>query len=99
MWTLGRGYGIRMDLFAGHELKTDGPYAFVRHPMYLGIVAFNMAASLSLASALLLVATALYVLPYTALRIAYEERVLRAGFPHRYAEYARGVPALVPLPR
>jgi len=99
MWTLGRGYGIRMDLFAGHELKTDGPYALVRHPMYLGIVAFNVAASLSLASALLLAATALYVLPYTALRIAYEERVLRRGFPQRYAAYARGVPALVPLPR
>jgi len=32
MWSLGRGYGIRLELFAGHQLKTDGPYAVVRHP-------------------------------------------------------------------
>jgi len=24
MWTLGRSYGIRLDLFEGHTLKTDG---------------------------------------------------------------------------
>src|SRR5438445_8499673 len=73
MWSLGRGYGIRMDIFAGHALKMDGPYAIVRHPMYLGVIVFNAAASLSLSSALLLLATALFVVPYTALRIAREE--------------------------
>ena len=41
MWTLGRSYGIRLDLFEGHTLKTDGAFALVRHPMYLGIVLFH----------------------------------------------------------
>ena len=96
MWTLGRSYGIRLDLFEGHQLKTDGSFALVRHPMYLGIVTFHIGAALALESVLLLVLTALVVVPLTLARIAAEERVLREGFA-TYADYARRVPALVPL--
>ncbi len=99
MWSLGRGYGIRLDLFDGHELVTSGPYRWVRHPMYLGILAFHVGASLALASALLLAATVLVVLPYTAVRIAYEDRVLREGFGERFVAYQRRVGALLPRPR
>ena len=63
MWSLGRSYGIRMDVFEGHVLKTDGPYGIVRHPMYLGIVLFHIGASLAMESALLLAITALFVVP------------------------------------
>jgi protein-S-isoprenylcysteine O-methyltransferase Ste14 len=97
MWSLGRSYGIRMDVFEGHALKTDGPYALVRHPMYLGIVVFHLGASLALQSPLLLAATALYVAPFTAIRIAAEERVLRDAFGERYLRYAERVPALIPF--
>ncbi|HEV2249573.1 MAG TPA: isoprenylcysteine carboxylmethyltransferase family protein [Candidatus Limnocylindria bacterium] len=96
MWTLGRSYGIRLDLFAGHTLKTDGPFALVRHPMYLGIVLFHLGASLALESVPLLVLTAVVVVPFTHARIAAEERVLRAAFAP-YDEYARRVPALIPI--
>lgn len=99
MWSLGRGYGIRTDVFAGQELKTDGPYAFVRHPMYLGIVDYHVGASLALESVALILATALLVLPYTAVRIAAEERVLRLRFGAMWDAYADRVPALVPVPR
>jgi len=99
MWSLGRSYGIRMDIFAGHTLKTDGPYAIVRHPMYLGIVLFHLGASLAFASPLLLALTALIVVPFTALRISYEDGVLRQAFGERYAAYERATPALIPLTR
>ncbi len=97
MWSLGRSYGIRVDVFEGHSLKTDGPYALVRHPMYLGIVLFHVGASLALESPLLLVATALFVAPFTALRIGAEEKVLRDAFGERYLRYAERVPALIPF--
>ena len=97
MWSLGRSYGIRMDVFEGHSLKTDGPYALVRHPMYLGIVLFHLGASLALESPLLLAATALIVAPFTAIRIGAEERVLRDAFGERYLRYAERVPALMPF--
>ena len=96
MWTLGRGYGIRLDLFEGHTLKTDGAFGLVRHPMYLGIVLFHIGASLALESIPLLALTALVVVPLTVARIAAEERVLREAFAG-YADYARRVPALVPI--
>ena len=96
MWTLGRSYGIRLDLFEGHVLKTDGAFALVRHPMYLGIVLFHLGAALALESVALLVVTAVFVVPLTIARIAAEERVLREAFAP-YADYARRVPALVPI--
>jgi protein-S-isoprenylcysteine O-methyltransferase Ste14 len=97
MWSLGRSYGIRMDVFEGHSLKTDGPYRLVRHPMYFGIVLFHVGASLAMESSLLLAITALFVLPYTAVRIAAEEKVLREAFGERYLQYAQRVPALLPF--
>ncbi|HYR92651.1 MAG TPA: isoprenylcysteine carboxylmethyltransferase family protein [Methylomirabilota bacterium] len=97
MWSLGKSYGIRLDVFTGHRLKTDGPYAIVRHPMYLGIVLFNAGATVALESVLLLIATALVVVPLTAVRIAYEERVLSEAFGAPYATYQRAVPPLLPF--
>ncbi len=97
MWSLGRSYGIRMDVFEGHKLKTGGPYGLVRHPMYLGIVLFHVGASLAMESSLLLAITALFVVPYTAVRIAAEEKVLREAFGERYLRYAERVSALLPF--
>jgi len=97
MWSLGRSYGIRMDVFEDHQLKTDGPYALVRHPMYLGIVLFHLGASLTLQSPLLLAATALFVVPFTQIRIRAEEKVLQDAFGERYLRYAERVPRLVPF--
>jgi len=99
MWSLGRSYGIRTDIFDGHRLKTDGPYALVRHPMYLGIVLYHVGATLVLQSPLLLALTALVIAPYTAIRIAYEERALRTAFGERYVSYQREVPPLLPFVR
>lgn len=98
MWWLGRSYGIKLDIFEGHLLKTDGPYRLVRHPMYLGIVVYHVGASLALESQLLLIATLVYVVPLTAIRITAEEKVLAAAFGDRYASYQRDVPALLPHP-
>ncbi len=96
MWSLGRSYGIRLDLFEGHTLKTNGAFGVVRHPMYFGIVAYHLGASLALESLPLLILTGLIVVPLTLARIAAEERVLREAFAP-YADYARRVPALLPL--
>jgi len=96
MWSLGRNYGIRLDLFERHTLKTNGAFAFVRHPMYFGILGFHLGASLALESVALLILTGIVVVPLTFIRIAAEERVLAEAFA-TYADYARRVPSLIPL--
>lgn len=99
MWSLGRGYGAKLDLFEGHGLKIDGPFAVVRHPLYLAVIVYHVGAALALESLSVLAVAALFVVPYTAVRIGYEEKVLRDAFGERYEEYARRTPTLLPLPR
>ena len=41
MWArmvIGRNWGTPMTLKQGHELVTTGPYAYVRHPIYSGVL-------------------------------------------------------------
>ncbi|HKC91096.1 MAG TPA: isoprenylcysteine carboxylmethyltransferase family protein [Candidatus Limnocylindria bacterium] len=99
MWSLGKSYGIRMDLFDGHRLVTGGPYRLTRHPMYLGIISFHVGATLAMESLALLAITLLYVIPFTALRIRAEDRVLASGFGDAFRAFAGRVPALVPFTR
>src|SRR2546430_5943993 len=47
MWSLGKSYGIRMDLYEGHRLVTGGPYRIPPHPMYLRIVSFHFRPTLA----------------------------------------------------
>ena len=60
------------------------------------IVALGVLLAMSL---LLLAATALYVVPFTAVRIVAEERVLLQGFGEAYSAFVRRVPTLVPFAR
>ena len=99
MWSLGKSYGIRMDLFDGHRLVTGGPYHVTRHPMYLGIVSFHVGATVAMESLLLLMITLVYVIPFTVMRIRAEERVLASGFGDEFRAFAGRVPALVPFTR
>ena len=99
MWSLGKSYGIRMDLFDGHRLVTGGPYRLTRHPMYLGIVSYHFAATIAMESLALLVITLVYVIPFTVLRIRAEDRVLATGFGDEFRAFAGRVPALVPFTR
>ncbi len=96
--TLGRMYfvstGFGAQLFAGHQLITHGPFAIVRHPMYLGI-------SIAALGGLLLYQTwTLFVfllLPLgLARRARVEERVLESEFGDQWRLYCRRVPAFFP---
>jgi protein-S-isoprenylcysteine O-methyltransferase Ste14 len=44
-YALGRSYGVASSLGASirpdHELVVSGPYAYLRHPMYLGLLIFT----------------------------------------------------------
>lgn len=69
----------------GQRVITTGPYALVRHPMYLGISAMLLAAPVALGSWWALI-PALTTPFFLAARIADEEEVLRAELAG-YGEY------------
>jgi len=80
----------------GGELCTDGPYRYVRHPLYLG----SMLAALGFAVMMSVIWGWIVVLPLFALlytsQVVIEERHLRATYGEAHADYAARVPMLVP---
>jgi protein-S-isoprenylcysteine O-methyltransferase Ste14 len=79
----------------GHALRTDGPYRFVRHPIYSGLAGMTLGSAMALGWGELLAILA-GVLLMVAWRVWSEERLMMATFGERYREYRRLVPALVP---
>ena len=72
-----------------HHVISTGPYAFVRHPMYSGIMLFFIGVPLLLGS-WWGVAIALLFIMLFAIRARIEERALIDGLPG-YADYAARV--------
>ena len=86
--------GLGAHLYADQQLVTAGPYAYVRHPMYLGLF-------LAAAGGLLLyrVWTFLFVIvTFLGLpaRAGYEEQALAAEFGPAWEAYCRRVPRWLP---
>lgn len=76
------------------QLRTDGAYRLVRHPIYAGLVVFSAAIALAGGGPLHLLA----FVALTALLVAkarFEERLLRERFPG-YAAYAARTGRFVP---
>lgn len=71
-----------------------GPYRLIRHPMYSAALLFIWAATLSHLSKWTM-AIAVVVTIIAALRVVFEERMLRDRYPE-YAAYAQGTKAIVP---
>lgn len=80
-------------------LVTWGPWAHVRHPIYLAGILVNLGLATMVGTALLVLAFVGYALLETLLDAPHEERNLRKSFPHMYEEYSSRVPAWIPRGR
>ena len=80
---------------ARQTVVTGGPYALVRHPLYLGILLLAAGSALAHPS-LAVVCAAAGLAAGIAYKIPGEERALRATCGDAYARYAAEVPALFP---
>jgi protein-S-isoprenylcysteine O-methyltransferase Ste14 len=91
LFWLGRSFSI---MASARGLVTQGPYAWIRHPLYaaeeITVIGIVMAKWSALALAVGVVHLALQLR-----RIHHEERVLRRTFV-QYESYARRVPMIVP---
>jgi protein-S-isoprenylcysteine O-methyltransferase Ste14 len=93
---LGKQWSLGASLVESHQLIQDGPYRFVRNPIYTGMLGMLVATGLVITNwSALLVAVILFALG-TWFRVRAEERLLRDAFPEKFEEYARRVPALIP---
>jgi protein-S-isoprenylcysteine O-methyltransferase len=87
-----------VQILPGHELVMTGPYRFVRHPSYSGLLLFYAGMGLALGSWLSLAALAGLPALGIAYRIRVEERALLSAFGEEYRAYMLRVRGLVPFP-
>ena len=93
---LGKQWALAARLVEGHTLIQDGPYRFVRNPIYTGMFGLLLATGLCFTQWLPLLAAAVLFAVGTLVRVRSEERLLREAFGSEFEEYARHVPALIP---
>jgi len=94
--TLGKEWSLTARLVEGHKLATSGPYAYVRHPIYTGMLGMLVATGLAYSHWLALVAAIAIFFIGTAIRVRSEEKLLREAFGEQFENYAHRVPAIIP---
>lgn len=94
--TLGKEWSITARLVEGHKLATTGPYAYVRHPIYTGMLGMLIATGLAISQWLALLAALLVFFIGTIIRVRSEDRLLHEAFGEQFENYARRVRAIVP---
>jgi protein-S-isoprenylcysteine O-methyltransferase Ste14 len=80
---------VRIQTERGHTVVTTGPYQFIRHPGYGGIIVFMLASALALGSLWALIPAGILIVTLVV-RTALEDRTLQAELPG-YQEYAQRV--------
>jgi protein-S-isoprenylcysteine O-methyltransferase Ste14 len=92
---LGRNWGMPTTQRAEPELVTSGPYRFVRHPIYTGLLT-AMLGTAPVDNLLGLIVVAVLVAYFYYCGII-EERNLTAAFPEAYPEYMSRTKMLIPF--
>lgn len=77
-------------LIKGQEVTTTGPYAFVRHPLYVGSVLLGLGFVVAASSLLVSVIVLGYLALMISVAIRLEEATLRADFGETHAQYVAG---------
>lgn len=93
---LGRNWSLVARTRSDHELIRSGPYAWVRHPIYLAMLLFLVALATGLGHwGQMLIALPLFLIG-TRIRTDAEDRLLEQGFGDAFRQYRNTTPALFP---
>jgi protein-S-isoprenylcysteine O-methyltransferase Ste14 len=94
-WQLGRNWSSAVTVKESHTLITSGPYRWVRHPIYSGMVLALFASALAIGEPRGFIGAALILAGFVVKLLA-EEAYMRATFPRDYADYCRRTARLIP---
>lgn len=93
---LGKQWALQARLVEDHKLITEGPYAYVRNPIYTGMLGMLVATGLALEHWIALIIAVVIFGVGLVIRIRSEEKLLRSAFGEQFEDYARRVPAVIP---
>jgi protein-S-isoprenylcysteine O-methyltransferase Ste14 len=93
---MGKNWALVARTRTDHTLVQTGPFAHVRHPIYVALFLYTLAMAIAFGHARnLLIGLPLYLLG-TAMRVTHEERLLCTQFGAAYEDYAARVKRFVP---
>jgi protein-S-isoprenylcysteine O-methyltransferase Ste14 len=92
---LGRYWSGRITLKVNHRVIQTGPYAWVRHPIYSGLILALFGTAITLGTISAFAGFALMVISFLR-KLKIEETWLRSQFGAEYEEYQNRVKALIP---
>lgn len=93
---LGKNWSLEARTREDHELVSTGPYAHVRHPIYLAMLLFLLGMTIAFGHWLqLLFAVPVFILG-TKMRTDAEEQLLEQSFGDSFRDYRSSTPAIIP---
>jgi protein-S-isoprenylcysteine O-methyltransferase Ste14 len=92
---LGRNWSGEVVVKVGHTLVTDGPYRWVRHPIYSGMTMALVGSALATGAPYGFIGLALILFGFLV-RVRLEEALMRETFPAAYDAYSRHTARLIP---
>jgi protein-S-isoprenylcysteine O-methyltransferase Ste14 len=96
MRTLGKQWALIARIVEGHELIQQGPFSFVRNPIYLAMFGLLLQAGIVISEWQAIIPAVILFLIGTWIRIHEEEKILREQFGAQFDDYARRVSAFIP---
>jgi len=93
---LGSNWSGTVTVKVDHELVRGGPYRWVRHPIYTGLMVAMAGTAMAFDQWRGLVALALLWVSFTIKRLK-EEEFMRQTFGAQYIEYSKGTGAIFPV--
>jgi protein-S-isoprenylcysteine O-methyltransferase Ste14 len=94
--SLGASFAVRLGTRDDQRLVDSGPYHWIRHPNYAGLLLVAIGTAIGLASPLASVALTGLWFPIVVVRIGREERMLGARFGRAYTDYQERTSRLLP---
>ena len=94
---LGRFFTVNVAIAQDHQVVEAGPYRYLRHPSYTGVLLAFLGFGLSLGNWLALVALLVPIFLAFLYRIHVEERTLIDGLGQKYVSYCARTKRLVPF--
>ena len=94
--TLGKQWAMRARLVEDHNLITVGPYAYIRNPIYTGMLGMLIATGLATEHWIRLIIAVVIFSLGLVIRVRIEEKLLRQQFGAEFDEYAKRVSAVIP---
>lgn len=92
MQQIGEAFTPHVKIEAKQKLVTDGPYALVRHPSYLGLILSYLGTAILFSSRIGALALVMLVLPAIIFRIKKEEELFSNRFGEMWKKYTGQTP-------